>query len=104
MKEIKELQGEYAKTINKLMHKHQKATKENDQEIDYFRKNVQVVLVGKDRSGFLSELSKEKKKSKKQKSNELGDEQQITIVNMDALRELDYLVYGNVMKMLGWQK
>ena len=42
--------------------------KEKDQEINYFRKNVQVVLVGKDRSDFLGELSKSKRKSKKQKS------------------------------------
>ena len=52
--------GEYAKTIDELMHKHQKATEEKDQEIDYFRKSVQVVLVVKDRSSFLGELSKSK--------------------------------------------
>ena len=70
VKEMEKLKDEYAKTIDELMHKHQKATEEKDQEIDYLRKNVQVVLVGKNRSGFLGELSKSKKKSKKQKSDE----------------------------------
>ena len=104
VKEMEELKDEYAKTIDELMYKHQKATEEKDQEIDYLRKNVQVVLVGKNRSGFLGELSKSKKKSKKQKSDESDDEYQITIANMEALRELDYDVYRNVVKMFGWQK
>ena len=103
VKEMEELKDEYAKTIDELMHKHRKATEEKDQEINYLRKNVQVVLV-ENRSGFLGELSKSKKKSKKQKSDESDDEYQITIANMEALRELDYDIYGNVVKMFGWQK
>ena len=104
VKKMEKLKDEYVKTIDELMHKHQKATEEKDQEIDYFRKSVLVVLVVKDRSSFLGELSKSNNKFKKQKSDESDDEYQITIANMEALRELDYDVYGNVMKMFGWQK
>ena len=32
-----------------------------DLEIDYLKKNVQAVLVGKERSGYLDESSKSKK-------------------------------------------
>ena len=55
----------------------------------------------KDRSAFLGELSKSKKKFKKQKSDESNDEYQITIA---SFQELNYDIHGNVVKMFGWQK
>ena len=87
VKEMEELKDEYAKLLINLC------------------TNIRKLLKRiRDRSGFLGELSKSKKKSKKQKSDESDDEYQITIANMEALRELDFDVYGNVVKMFGWQK
>ena len=50
-------------------------------------KNVQVVLVGKERSGELSKRKNGKKPKKLLKTpNELDDEYHIIIANMQALR------------------
>ena len=73
MKEMKELEGEYVKTIDELMHQHHKTIEEKDQEIDYFRKSVQVVLVEKERSGYLNELSKNKNRKKSKKLLKTGE-------------------------------
>ena len=41
VKEMKQLEGEYVKTVDELMHQqHIKTIKEKDQEINYLRKNV----------------------------------------------------------------
>ena len=102
MEEMKQLEGEYVKTIDELMHQqHNNTIKEKDQEINYLRKNVQVVLVGKERSG---ELSKRKNEKKSKNINKLDDEYEITIANMQALRQPDNVVYENIVKMLGWDK
>ena len=55
MKEMKQVEREYVKTIDELMHQHHKTIEEKDQEIDYFGKSVQVVLVEKERSGYLDD-------------------------------------------------
>ena len=96
---MKQLEGEYAKTIDELMQQHHKTIKEKDQEVNYSRKNVQVVLVGKERSGALSKRKNEK--TFKRNTDELDDEYEITIANMQALRQLDNVVYENIVKMLG---
>ena len=99
VEEMKQLEGEYVKTIDELMiQQHNKTIKDKDQEINYLRKNVQFVLVGKERSG---ELSKRKNEKKSKNINKLDDEYEITIANMQALRQLDNVVYGNIVKMLG---
>ena len=107
--EMKELEDEYIKTCDEFKHNYEKTVEEKDQEIDYFRKNMKVVLVGEGRCDFLGEPSKKKKNGKKCKKNLKTDESedgeyQITIANMEGLRELDGVVYYNVVKMLGWKK
>ena len=92
VEEMKQLEDDYVKTIDELMHQqHNKTIKEKDQEINYLRKNVQVVLVGKERSG---ELSKRKNEKKSKNTDELYDKYEITIANMQALRQLYNVVYG----------
>ena len=85
VEEMKQLEDDYVKTIDELMHQqHNRTIKEKDQEINYLRKNVQVVLVGKERSGELSKRKNEKKSKKN--TDELYDKYEITIANMQALR------------------
>ena len=67
-------------TCDELKHHHEKTIEEKDEEIDYFRKNMKVVLVGLGRCGILGESSKKKngKTSKKHlKTNESDGEYQI---------------------------
>ena len=101
---MKQVEGEYVKTIDELMHQHHESIKEKDHEIDYLRKNVQIVLVEKEGSGELSKRRNEKKSKKHLQTDDLDDEYQITIANMQALRQLDNGVYSNVVQMLGWEK
>ena len=65
---------------------------------------MKVVLVGEGRCDFLGEPSKRKKCKKHLKTDELHGEYQISIANMEGLRELNGVVYYNVVKMLGWKK
>ena len=107
VEERKEQQAEYVKSIDELMYLKHKSLEEKYQEIEYLRKNVQVVLVGRERCGYLDQSNKNKKgkKSKKHLKTDQSDsdeEYQIMIVNMESLRELDDVVYENVVKMLGW--
>ena len=77
VEERKEQQAEYVKSIDELMYLKQKSMEEKHQEIEYLRKNVQVVLVGRERCGYLDQSSKNKKgkKSKKLlKTNKSDDE------------------------------
>ena len=63
------------------------------------------MLVGKERSDELSKRKNGKKSKKLLKTpNELDDEYHIIIANMQALRQLDNVVYGNIVKMFGWEK
>ena len=101
---MKQVEGEYVKTIDELMHQHHESIKEKDHEIDYLRKNVQIVLVEKEGSGELSKRRNGKKSKKHLQTDDLDDEYQITIANMQALRQLDNGVYSNVVQMLGWKK
>ena len=102
--EMKEKEDEYIKTRDEVKHNYEKTVEEKDQEIDYFRKNMKVVLVGEGRCDFLGEPSKRKKCKKHLKTDELHGEYQISIANMEGLRELNGVVYYNVVKMLGWKK
>ena len=105
VEERKEQQAEYVKSIDELMYLRQKSMEEKHQEIEYLRKNVQVVLVGRERYRYLDQSSKIKKgkKSKKHlKTDQSDEEYQIMIANMESLRELDVVVYEDVVKMLGW--
>ena len=109
IEEMKEQEDAYVKTHGELTHDHEKTIEEKDQEIDYFRKNMKVVLVGEGRCDFLGEPSKKKKNGKKCKKNLRTDESEdgeylISIANMEGLKELDGVVYYNVVKMLGWKK
>ena len=101
VQEMKQAEGEYVKTIDELMHEHHETIIEKDHEIDYMRKNVQVALVEKERSG---ESSKRRDRKKCKKIDDLDGEYQITIANMHALRQLNNGVYRNVVKILGWEK
>ena len=101
---MKQVEGEYVKTIDELMQQHHESIKEKDHEIDYLRKNVQIVLVGKEGSGELSKRRNGKKSKKYLQTDDLDDEYQITIANMQVLRQLDNGVYSNVVQMLGWEK
>ena len=103
----KELEGVYVRAINKLICHNKTLVAEKDQGMDCLRNNVQVVLVGNERTDHFGELrtNKSRKKSKKGlKSGKSDDECQIMITNMEALREIDNAIYENVVKMLGWQK
>ena len=59
--------------------------------------------LGRTTSGDLGTSSKNKK-CKKLKTDEPNDEYQVMMANMEALRELDYVVYANAVKLLGGQK
>ena len=48
VEKMKQVESEYVKTIDELMHQHNEIIKEKDHEIDYLRKNVQIVLVEKE--------------------------------------------------------
>ena len=103
----KELEGVYVRAIDKLICHNKTLVAEKDQGMDCLRNNVQVVLVGNERTDHFGELrtNKSRKKSKKGlKSGKSDDECQIMITNMEALREIDNAIYKNVVKMLGWQK
>ena len=109
IEEIKEQEDVYVKTHDELKHDHEKIIKEKDEEIDYFRENMKVVLVGEESCDFLGAPSKKMKNGKQCKKNLKTDESedgeyQISIANMEGLRELNGVVYYNVVKMLGWKK
>ena len=108
IEEMKEVEDIYIKARDDLMHHHEKVIEEKEDEIDYFRMNMKVVLVGNEGSDYLGESSKKKKNGKKCKkhleTNESVDDYRIRITKMEGLRELDDVVYNDVVKMLGWQK
>lgn len=68
--------------IDELTDQHQKANEEKGHETDYLRKNIQVVLVGKEMGGYLGELSKNKEAKKSKKITKLDDEHVIVIANI----------------------
>ena len=104
VEEMKEQEGEYINTIDDLMEECQKITKEKDLEVEYLRDNVQVVLVEKDKSGGLGDMSKSKKGKKCKEHLKTNDEYQVMVASMEVLRQMDIGVYENVVQMLEWQK
>ena len=104
VEEAKALESEYAKTIDELMHHHHETMNEKDHEIDYLRNNVQVVFVEKEAMGESSKSKNQKKSRKHLKTDEPDDDYQVMMGSLEGLRELDYVAYDKVKKMLGWQK
>ena len=104
VEEMKEQEGEYINTIDDLMEECQKITKEKDLEVEYLRDNVQVVLVEKDKSGGLGDMSKSKKGKKCKEHLKTNDEYQVMVASMEVLRQMDIGVYENVVQMLGRQE
>ena len=102
--EARVLESEYVKTIDELMHQYHETIKEKDHEIDYLRNNLQVVFVEKEAMGESSKRRNQKKSREHLKTDEPDDDYQVMMGSLEGLRELDYMVYDKVMKMLGWQK
>ena len=103
VEEMKELEEDYAMTINELVDDHEKIIEEKDQEIDCLKKKLQAVLVGKVRRGYSGEPSRIKSGRKDVKIEDLDDECQLMIANIEALRESDNIIYGKVLNMLEQQ-
>ena len=103
VEEMKELEEDYAMTINKLVDDHEKVIEEKDQEINCLKKQLQAALIGKVRRGYLGEPSRIKSGRKDVKFENLDDECQLMIANIEALRESDNMIYGKVIDMLEQQ-
>ena len=97
--EMKKLEDDYAKTINELVEDREKVIEEKDQEINCLKKKLQAALIGKVRRGCSDEPSRIKSGRKDVKIEDLDDECQSMIANIEALRELDNIIYGKVLNM-----
>ena len=62
------------------------------------------MLVGKEAMGESTKSKNQKKSRKHLKTGEQDDDYQVMMGSLEALRELDYVVYDIVIKMFGWQK
>ena len=103
VEEMKELEEDYATTINELVDDHEKVIEEKDQEINCLKKQLQAALIGKVRRGYSGEPSRIKSGRKDVKFENLDDECQLMIANIEALRESDNMIYGKVIDMLEQQ-
>ena len=104
VKKMKELENDYAKTIDELVDEHQKIVKEKDQEIKSLKKKLQKILVGKVTRDYSGEPSRNNSGSVgcgfRVKIEDMDDECKQMIVNIEALKESDNIVYNKVLHML----
>ena len=103
VEEMKELEDDYAKTIDELVEDHEKVIEEKDQEINCLKKKLQAALIGKVRRGCSGEPSRIKSGREHVKIEDLDDECQLMIANIEALKESDNIIYGKVLNMLEQQ-
>ena len=99
VEEMKELEEDYAMTINELVDDHEKVIEEKDQEINCLKKQLQAALIGKVRRGYSGEPSRIKD-GRKDVIEDLDDECQLMIANIEALRESDNIIYDKVLNKL----
>ena len=62
------------------------------------------MFVEKEAMGESSKSKNQKKSRKHLKTDEPDDDYQVMMGSLEGLRELDYVAYNRVIKMLGWQK
>ena len=103
VEEMKELEEEYAKTINEIQEENKKFIEGKDQEINYLKKKLQAVLIGETRRSYSSGPSVIKSGREDLKIEELDDECQLMIANIEALRESDNIIYDKVLHILDEQ-
>ena len=103
VKKMKELEGDFEKSIDELIDEHQEIVEEKDQEIKCLKKKLQKVLVGKVKRDYSGEISRNKNGRVEFEIEDLDDECKQMIANIEALRESDNIVYDKVLHLLEGQ-
>ena len=103
VKKMKELEGDFEKTIDELVDEHQEIVEEKDQEIKCLKKKLQKVLVGKVKRDYSGEPIRNKNGRVEFEVEDFDDECKQMIANIEALRESDNILYDKVLHMLEGQ-
>ena len=96
VEKMKEVEDNSAKTIDDIIDEHQRILEVKDQEIKCLKKKLEAERRMRD----CLVKNNEKRFKKHQKIEDLGEEYQMIITNMEALRKSDNVVYKEVLYML----
>lgn len=86
----------YINIINQLNHQHQRAIQQKDQEINDLKKLYAVLMREEDLSGPISRINDEREHVKTEESDENF---QLLIAKIEAIREVDYIIYNKALNM-----